>query len=211
MKLLALFRRTGRRKPSRREGWREASALLGGRLVEGRRASADEILLEHGPWTVRLASCYQQTGEAAIPYTRARATFRGLRELRLEIRRRNAFDRLVQALGFGGQLRVPPALATAHMVRGSPEARLPALLTTTGLVQAVLAAPGAELRVERASRKLRRRYGQDVGLVTCQRSGIRTDPAELSSLVSVVTATLDALEGVGEARREPSPDAPETP
>jgi len=191
---------------SRREEWRTAAALMRAHFIPGERDSKDEIVVGHGPWTVRVSTFFVQVGNAPILHTGAKAHFHGLRDLRLEVRRRNVFDRLVEA-ALGRPGRVPPQLQATHVVRGKPEARLPSIFSGTRLAPALLAIPSAELRVERAPRKMRRSHGDDVGVAWCRLSGLRLDPRELSAMVDAVTATLEALERVAEARRVPSPDA----
>lgn len=197
----------GKKKPGpdRRQLWRSAAALMGAVFVQGRRDFDDAIVVDHGPWVLRIETFIVQVGTAPIVHTGARAYFRGLRDLRLSVSQRTLFHRLGEALGFRDRIRLEPGLAEKYVARGKPGARIPSLFAATGLGGALLALPKAELHVKRPPRKARRRHGEDVGEVVCRLSGVRLDAQLLAGLASVVEETLDALERVGEARREPVP------
>lgn len=57
-----LFRMDGA-SPDQRTVWREMATLLGGELVEGRRPTADRIVVRHGPWRL------EDTGEVVARTT----------------------------------------------------------------------------------------------------------------------------------------------
>jgi hypothetical protein len=196
-------RRSGGAAPDRRVGWRELATLLGGELVEGKRASEDKVAVAHGPWKIWLDTYAVNAGENRVTYTRARAFFVGRRDLSLTVRMRNVLDPLLEVLGFGGRrASIPRVLRRSHVVRGKPESRLPSLVMAGAFTDAILAAPKGTLRVRRASRRLRKRYGEDLGVVYYQKTGMVWDAAGLAAMVKVVVEALESLAGVGEARRE---------
>jgi hypothetical protein len=191
----------------RRTAWREVTTRLGGRLEEGKRTAGDRAWFEHGPWRSRLDTYAVSTGTVTVVYTRVRAYFLGHRELKVRVRARGFFDRLWSSLGFGRPLPVSRELLQAFVVRGKPEPRVPSLFAVDELVRALLAVPKVELVVERASRRSRKRYGEQTGVVYCQTYGIVTDVDRLAGMVAVVHAALDALHRVGEANHAELPRA----
>jgi hypothetical protein len=192
-------------KVDRRAAWSEVAARLGGRMEEGKSAAKDRVVFEHGPWWSRLDTYTVNTGNATITYTRVRAYVLGHRGLRVRVRGRNVFDRLWAGLGFGSPPPVARELLERYVVRGKPAARVPSLFTASAFVNALLAVPSVELRVKRASRRSRKRYGQQTGVVFCQRIGVVTDVDHLAGMVEVVRCTLEALHRVGEANEEGIP------
>lgn len=201
----------GAARPDRRQEWRTAAALMDASFVAGKSESKDQIVVVHGPWTVRVSTFFVQVGNAAILHTGARAHFSGLRELRLRVWRRNAFDRFLEKVGFRRAVQLPRGVLEGHVVKGRPAARLGFLFADSGLTAELEALSSAELGVERAPWRMRRKHGADVGVAWCRRSGLALDAGELAGMAGAVGATLDALERVGEIRRQPSPDAPEAP
>jgi hypothetical protein len=189
-------------KLDRRTAWREVATLVGGELVQGKRPSGDKVEVARGPWKISLDTYTVHTGHSSQTYTRCRAWFVGWHELKVTVRRRNVFDRLLEALGRRRPRAVSRPLLEKHVVRGRPESRLPSLFMATGLVDAILATPKVTLRVKRPSRRLRKRYGQDLGVVTCQATGEVRDVSRLVGMVRMVGESLEALAGIGEARRE---------
>jgi len=204
---MALLRRRRSRtdkskKLKRREAYRQVATLLGGELHEGKRASGDRVLVEHGPWHVWLDTYTVSTGQTSVTYTRVRAHFRGRRDLRVTVRRRTWIDRLVARCGFGRALRGDPRLTDRYVVKGRPEPRVSSLLAVSGLTDTILSVSSLRLEVKRASRKLRKRHGEDTGQVVCQTTGVITDVQRLAGMIRAVGETLEALERLGESNRE---------
>jgi hypothetical protein len=176
---------------------------IGGIHRPGKKPYQDEVVVTRGPWTLRLDGYYQSTGQSAIPLTRARAYFGGWRGLKLTVRKRTWFDRLWESLGYGSRLPVGSALNDRFVITGKPEARLPSLLSLSPLSQSMLALPKMRLRVTRPSRKSRKRYGEESGVVVCLISGFTTDVSRMVAMLEVVGDTLEALARVGEAGEHP--------
>ncbi len=172
-------------------------------MLEGKRPSKDQVLVEHGPWSILLDTYVVSTGQVTVVLTRVRAYFAGRRGLRLTVRRRNLFDRIFNALGWGEGPPQARALSGRYVVRAKPKTHLSSLFSGTALTEAILGLPSMRLEVRKTSRKSQKRYGQNSGVVVCQTTGVITDPDRLVGMVNVVRETLDALARVGEASREP--------
>lgn len=194
-------------EPDQRTVWREMATLLGGELAEGKRPTADKILVSHGPWRVTTEIYVQSNGQTSVTYTRVQAHFLGWRGLEVLVRRRNVLDRLWERLGFGKRLPLSPALLERYVVKGKPAGRVPSLFAGQELYAAIQSAESLRLQVKRPSRKMRRLYGVDAGLVDVRTSGIVRDLGRLAGLIRSTTETLDALHRVGEARAEAIPEA----
>lgn len=188
--------------PDQRTVWREMARLLKGKLVEGKRPTADKILVRHGPWRIVTDVYVQSNGQTSVTYTRVRAHFPGWRGLEVLVRRRNVFDRAWEALGFGTRLPLSPALLERYVVKGRPASRVPSLFGGQELYAAIASAESLALQVKRPSRKIRKRNGPDVGLVEARTTGALRDLGRLAGLIRTVAETLDALHRVGEARAE---------
>lgn len=203
MRALRRIKEAAAAKREAREGaWREAAVRVGGAYVPGKRTGDDLVLLQHGPWRIDLGTYVVNTGNAAVTYTRVRAYHRGRRELTVTVRRRNWGDRLLEALGFGSRPPLPRQLNDKYVVRGKPAGRLPSLFSS-GLTHAILGVESLRLEVKRPARKVRRRYGEDTGVVVCRTTGVVTEVERLVGMFRVVQETLEGLSRVGEADREP--------
>lgn len=189
-------------KLDRREAFRQAAELAGGELYPGKRKSQDRVLFQRGPWRIWLDTYTVSTGQVTVTYTRARAHFRGWRDLRVTLRRKLWIDRVWQGMGFGSPLPVDRRLLERYVVKGQPEARVPSLMAAPGLTDAVLSVPSLRLEVKRPDRKHRQHLGEDAGVVACQTTGVITEVARLVGMVQVVHEVLDGLDRIGEARAE---------
>ena len=198
------WKQGSRKKPAkmdRREAWQEVARRVGGTFEEGKRKSQDQVVLEHGPWTIRLDTYTVQTGQVSITYTRTRAFFIGRADLKLMVRERGFFDTILDNLGFGGIAPGHRELASRYVVKGKPESRLRGLLTP-GLTAAILAHPSLKLEVKTVPRKLRKTMGPHARTAIVHITGVMGDADRLEGMFTVVRETLDALERVGVAARE---------
>lgn len=197
MKLRRL--RTGPKEDTRRQRWREAAERLGGILREGRRSAKDAIEVPRRTATITVDTYVVNNGSVTVTYTRARSYVRGWRGLRLVVRQRNWFDRLVARLGYAEPPPLARDLLEHFVVRGKPFSRVPSLFADRTMVDTLLACPSVRLEVKRPSRKSRRAHGQGVAEVWCRAVGVITDVPRLVGMVAIVDATLDALARIGEA------------
>ena len=85
--------------PSRKEIWRQLSADLGGRYIEGRPFNTTKVQAEHGEWTVTLDTYAVSTGKVTIIYTRMRAPFMNPGGFRFTVYRRGLFSDIARWLG----------------------------------------------------------------------------------------------------------------
>lgn len=196
-----------RLKIDRRAAWRAVADAEGGTLEEGKRPSKDRVHFEHGPWRLHLDTYTVNTGKVQVTYTRVRAYFLGHRDLRLTVRARNVFDRLFGWLSFGSAPPVNPSLTERFVVKGKPSSRIPSLFLSDGLSDALLAVERIHLYVRRPSRRSRKKYGEESGVVGCQATGVVKDPDYLASMVRLVRVALDTLHRVGEANDTPVPES----
>lgn len=190
------------RLPDQRTVWREMATLLDGELVEGKRQTADKIVVRHGPWRIVADIYVQSNGQAAVMYTRVRACFAGWRGLKVVVRRRNVFDRLWEALGFGERPHVDPGFQERYVVKGKPEGRVPSLFAGQAIFEAIASAESVRLEVKRPGRKDRKVYGEEAGEVVARTTGVVRDLGRLAGLIRTVAETLEALQRVGEAGAE---------
>lgn len=197
---MKLFKSTSKaRGLARREVWRSVAARTGGRFVEGKRPAKDRVILEHGPWEIHLDTYVVSNGQTAVTYTRVRSYFLGWRELKVVVRRRNVFDRLLEALGFGSRLPLGRTLTEKYVVKGHPSPRVSSLFTGSHLSEAVMAVPSLRLEVKRAGRKSRKKFGESAGVVVCRTTGVIREVDRLVSMLNVVREALDGVQRVGEA------------
>jgi hypothetical protein len=196
-----------RPKVTRSDAWRSVAERTGGDFVEARKPAKERVLVRHGPWRVWLDTYVVSNGSTSQTYTRVRAYVRGWRGMSLLVRRRGVLDRLWETLGFGSRLPVSRALTDRYVVKGKPEPRVPSLFSAQGLTGAVMAVPSLRLEIKRPSRKSRKRFGEDAGVVVCRTTGVITDVDRLAGMIAVVREALDSLHRVGEAREEEVPDS----
>ena len=195
-----VFGSTRKRRTDRREAWQEVARAVGGKLEQGKRASADTVSVVHDPWTIVLETYTVHTGHASVTYTRAKALFVGQGDPTLRIRKWNLFDGLLERVGLGGASSGRGALAGRYVVKGRPEHRLRSLLTP-GLIDTLLAESSVTVRVGKAPRRDRKAHGPQVCQAEVCVSGVVTEPSRLVGLIKIAQEALAALAAVGMAAR----------
>lgn len=189
-------RRAKQRTSDRRRARQELANRLGGRLLVGKRDTADIVTVEHGPWALRFDTHVVSTGYTTIINTRVRCLARMRQPFKLVVRPRTALDRLVEALGFRGMPGGDRDFRARYVATGKPDSLLRTLLATD-LPLAFQARDGLRLEVKKASRKERKAYGVDTVALSVQTLGILTDVDALTGLFDVATVALDELARTG--------------
>jgi hypothetical protein len=181
--------------------WEEVASTVGGTFVPGKRSSTDRVLVAHSLWTIELDTYTVSTGHASVTYTRAKALFFGLVDVKVLIRRRYFFDTVLENVGLGGVDPGHRSFAEKFVVRGRPETRLRSLVTPR-LIGALFAEPKVSVRVKTASRKDCEVHGSRAREASAQVTGVVREHDRLVSLILVAKETLNALEAAGMAARE---------
>ena len=189
-------------KLDRREAFQTTASALEATFVKGKRASGDEVHLEHGPWKVILDTYVVNTGQVTVTYTRARALYVAHDDFTLRITRKTVFTRVANAFGFYGLLIGDRAFEQKYKVTCSNDPRGRSLMADGRLRQLVMLAPSLQLGIRRQSWSKRRKAGDGVRAVGVQATGVVKDPDRLVNHVRLVTTTLDQLQRIGSASVE---------
>ena len=190
-------------KLKRREAFVAAASDLDATFVQGKRASRDQVHLEHGPWNVILDTYVVNTGQVTVTYTRAHAQYVAQDDFTLRIARKNVFDRIGELFGFHGLLIGDQELEHKYKIKSSNEPRGRSFLMDDRLRELIMVQPSLRLDVQPRSWWRRRKDGDGVRAVTVQTTGVVRDPDRLANYVRVVAVTLDQLVKTGTARAEP--------
>ena len=191
------WRQRAKQRTSDRRRARQAVAdRLGGRLVVGKRDTADVVVVTHGPWTLRFDTHVVSTGYTTIIHTRVRCLARRRQPFKFVVRPRTALDRLVEVLGFRGMPGGDRDFRARYVAMGKPDSLLRALLASD-LPLAFQGRDGLRLEVKKASRKERTASGVDTVALSVQMLGILTDVDALMGLFDVATLAMDELARAG--------------
>lgn len=154
------------------------------------------MVLEHGPWSLRLDTHVVSTGYTTVMYTRVRCLARARQAFRFAVRPRTALDRLASALGFRGMPGGHRDFRELYIATGKPKPVVRALLASS-LTEALRARGALRLEVKKASWKERRATGADTVALSVQALGILSDVEALAHLFEVATVALDEMERTG--------------
>jgi len=191
--------------PSREEVWRQLSAAIGARFVEGGFLRSDKVEGMHGPWIVTLDNYTVHTGKVTIVYTRMRAPYVNPDGFRFRIYRKGFFSELGKLMGMQDINIGDPLFDEAFVIQGNDERKVRALFADDTKLRALIAAqPDIHFEVK-DDEGFFRRFPEGVDELYFQVTGVMKDMDQLRGLFDLFAETLDQLCRIGSAY-EKSPE-----
>ena len=183
----------------RRQAFRLAAERLDATFLPGKRTSADEVHLKHGPWQLILDTYVESNGQTSVTYTRARALYVAKEDFTFRIWRRNVFTRIAEAFGSRGLLVGDQELEGKYTIKSSSVPRGRSLMTDRRLRELIVAQPSLRLEIRRQSWSKSRKTGQEVRTVEVRTTGVIKEPDRLADYVRLVANVLEQLVRIGAA------------
>jgi hypothetical protein len=188
--------------PSREEVWRQLSAAVGGRYVEGGFMKSDRVEAEHGPWIVTLDKYVVSTGKTTVVFTRIRAPYVNPDSFRFTIYRKGLFSDMGKWLGMQDIEIGDPEFDDAFIIKGSDEMKVRSLFADRDLRQRLEAQPQMHLEVKDDERWFGRKFPEGVDELLFQVVGVIKDVEQLHQLFGIFAETLDQLCRIGSAYKQ---------
>jgi hypothetical protein len=188
--------------PSREEIWRQLSAEVHGRYVEGRGVwKGDRVEAAHDQWTVTLDQYVVSTGEVTIPYTRFRAPYLNSSGFRFRVYRRSRFSALGKMMGMQDLEIGDAAFDEAFIIQGSDASKVRLLLSNPKIRELVAAQPEIEFSVKDDEGWFGPKFPEGVDELCFLAHGIIKDVARLRQVYELFAEALDELCRMGDAYR----------
>lgn len=188
----------------RREAWELVAERVDGELVEDKVPGGFAVDVEHGPWTLRLDLHMVSNGSASLMHTRVWTRFFSRDELRLVLRPKTFFDRVLERLGRKHPELSDREVARRYAVRGRPRPRIRSLLSG-GLAETVTGHDSLRIRIGPVGWWRRRSLGRHARLMEVLAPRVDTDADRMVELIRVGRETLDVLRRTGSASAERLP------
>lgn len=186
--------------PSREEIWRQLSAEVHGRYVEGRGFwKGDRVEATHYAWTVTLDQYVVSTGEVTIPYTRFRAPFVNPSGFRFRIYRRSRLSGLGKMMGVQDIEIGDAAFDEAFIIQGNDAAKVRLLFASRRIRELVAAQPEIEFSVKDDEGWFGPKFPEGVDELHFLAHGILKDVDRLRQVYELFAEVLDELCRMGAA------------
>jgi hypothetical protein len=186
--------------PSREEIWRQLSAEVHGRYVEGRGFwKGDRVEATHHAWTVTLDQYVVSTGEVTIPYTRFRAPFVNPSGFRFRIYRRSRLSGLGKMMGVQDIEIGDAAFDEAFIIQGNDAAKVRLLFASRRIRELVAAQPEIEFSVKDDEGWFGPKFPEGVDELHFLAHGILKDVDRLRQVYELFAEVLDELCRMGAA------------
>jgi hypothetical protein len=190
--------------PSKSDVWRQLSAQIGARYVEGRFWKGDQVQATHEEWTVTLDTYTVSHGNSSTTYTRMRAPYVNPFGLRFSIYRRGLFSDIAKRFGMQDIEVGDPAFDRDFIVKATDEALVRGLLANATIRDLIARQPKIHLSIKDDEGWLGRTFPPEVDELHFLAVGVIKDVERLKLLYELFAEVLDQLCAMGLAR----PDAP---
>jgi hypothetical protein len=191
--------------PSRKEIWRQLTAEIEGRYVDGGFWKGDKVHATHGEWTVTLDTYAVSTGKATMVFTRMRAPYVNPDGFRFTIYRKSIFSGLATMLGMQDVRIGDEAFDREFIVKGTDEGKLRALFSNPKIRELIAKQPEIHFTVKDDEGWFGQRFPDGVDELWYSVGGVITDVERLRLLYDLFGETLDHLCRMGSAY-ERAPD-----
>jgi hypothetical protein len=184
--------------PSRAEIWRQLSAEIDGRYVEGNWRH-DRVEASHGAWTVTLDKYARSTGKTTVVFTRMRAPFVNPSGFRFTIYRKGLFSELGKWLGMQDIEIGDPSFDEAFILQGNDEMKVRQLLADARVRELLAAQPAIHFAVKDDEGWFGAQFPEGVDELIFHVTGVIRDVERLKLLYDLFAETLDQLCRIGAA------------
>jgi len=185
--------------PSKEEIWRQLSAEIGAKFVEGGLLRGAKVQARVKQWTVTLDIYTISTGRSTHHYTRLRAPFVNADGFRFQIYRAGIFSDLGKRLGMRDIEIGYPDFDRDFVIKGNDEQRLRRLFSYEKIRTLLQEQPDVRFEVVDDEGWFGADFPQGVDELRFQVSGIIKDLHLLKQLFELFAVTLDQLCMMGSA------------
>jgi hypothetical protein len=185
--------------PSKEEIWRQLSAEIGARFVEGGFWHGDRVQARFKDWTVTLDIYTVSTGHTHVKYTRIRAPFVNADGFRFLVYRAGAFSELGKRLGMQDVEVGREEFDRDFVIKGNDEARLHWFFANDKIRALLQAQPDVRFEVVDDEGWFGADFPEGVDELRFQVRGVIKDINLLKQLFELFAVTLDELCAMGSA------------
>ena len=185
--------------PSREEIWRQLSAEVHGRYVEGGFWKGDKVEATHHAWTVTLDQYVVSTGKVTIPYTRFRAPYVNTSGFRFRIYRRSSLSGLGKMMGMQDIEIGDADFDEAFIIQGDDAAKVKLLFSNPKIRRLAEAQPEIEFSVKDDEGLFGPKFPEGVDELCFLAHGTIKDVTRLKQVYELFAEVLDELCRMGAA------------
>ncbi|HXI12166.1 MAG TPA: DUF3137 domain-containing protein [Thermoanaerobaculia bacterium] len=185
--------------PSHKEIWRQLSAEVEGRYIDGGFWKGDKVAVAHEEWTVTLDKYVVSTGKVLIVYTRMRAPYVNADGFRFAIHRKGFFSNIGKWLGMQDIDIGHQPFDEDFIIRSNDEHKVRALLSNARLRELIAAQRTIHFSVKDDEGWFGPTFPNGVDELVFLVTGVITDIGHLKQLYEMFGETLDELCRIGSA------------
>ena len=185
--------------PSKEEVWRQLTAEINGRYVDGGFWKKDKVEARHGEWTITLDTYTVSSGESSTVYTRMRAPYVNPDGFRFKIYRKNIFSDIGKWFGAQDVDVGYEPFDQDFVIKGNDEGKLRLLFANARIRELISAQPHIRFTVKDDEGWFGAVFPEHVDELYFEVVGVITDVEQLKLLYELFAETLDQLCHMGSA------------
>ena len=187
--------------PSKQGIWRQLSAEIGAKYVDGGFWKGDKVQATHGEWTVTLDTYTVSTGKTHVVYTRMRAPYVNPAGFRFTIYRKGLFTEIAKWLGMQDVQVGHEPFDQAFVIKGTDEGLLRALFSNARLRDLVDRQKDIHFTVKNDEGWFGATFPEGVDELYFSVVGVIKDVERLKLLYELFAETLEQLCAIGSAHK----------
>jgi len=191
--------------PSKQDIWRQLTAEIEARYVEGGFWTGDKVQATHGEWTMTLDTYAVSTGKTTIVFTRMRAPYVNPDGFRFTVYRKGIFTDIAKRFGMQDVEVGDEAFDRDFVIKGTDEGKLRDLFANPRVRELLATKPELQLTVKDDEGWFGPSFPEGVDELYYAVPGVTKDVEQLKRLYALFAETLDQLCRMGSAYKE-APD-----
>jgi hypothetical protein len=187
--------------PSKKEIWRQLSAEIGAKYVEGPFWKGDKVQATHGAWTVTLDTYAVSNGKTTVIYTRMRAPFVNPAGFRFTIHRKNLFTDIAKWFGMQDMEVGHEPFDRDFVIKGTDQGMLRALFSNPKVRDLIEKQKDIHFTVKDDEGWFGATFPEGVDELYFSVVGVIKDVERLKLLYELFSETLEQLCMIGSAQK----------
>jgi len=183
--------------PSKDEVWGQFANEIGGRYIEQGMFKSKQLIVEFEGWTIVMDSFSRSHGKTSTTYTRIRAPYRVVENLRFKIYRSGIFSELGKALGMQDMEIGQGDFDEKFIIKGDKEDKVRELLLSDKIRELIMGQDKFSLEIKEDGGIFQSNLLEGSHELYYESVGIIKDTNRLKDLFMLFILLLDKLSAMG--------------
>ena len=179
--------------PSKDEIWSQVANEINGEFIDGGFWNRDQLIYDHGEWTIVLDTFSRGSGKNSRTYTRMRAPFINKDDFQFQIYREGIFSPLGKWLGGQDIIIGDQYFDDEFIIKGNDEEKIKLLLHDERIKDLLSFQPDVDIKIDPDDAWIFKQYPDGVDALYYECRGTITTKEDLKNLFELFCLILNRL------------------